>query len=61
MKLGRALLLSALFLTFFALLDETFQHFIPGRHYDLLDYVMDVGGAMFVLVILGIRRHKNSD
>lgn len=57
-RLSRAVLLSALFITLFALLDETLQQFIPGRHYDLLDYAVDVAGAFIVLILLGLHRHK---
>lgn len=55
----KSLLISALFLSLFALLDEYYQHFIPGRHLDLWDYITDVGGALFVLALLGLRKHRS--
>ncbi len=55
----KSLLISALFLSLFALLDEYYQHCIPGRHLDLWDYITDVGGALFVLAILGLRQHRS--
>ena len=58
MRLQWIVLLSALFLSIFALLDEFYQHYVPGRHMDLLDFVTDVGGALVVLALLGRRYRK---
>lgn len=57
-KLRRSLLLSALFVSFFALLDEMYQHFIPGRYSDWRDFVFDLTGAALVLIVLGVYRRK---
>ncbi|HOD66366.1 MAG TPA: VanZ family protein [candidate division Zixibacteria bacterium] len=57
-RLGRALLWSALFVTFFALADEMYQRYVPGRHSDWRDFVVDVLGALLVLGILGIYRWR---
>lgn len=58
LKLMWIVLLSALFLSLFALLDEIYQHYVPGRHMDVLDFVTDMGGALIVLVLLGRRYHN---
>ncbi len=57
-NLRRSLLWSALFVSLFALSDEVHQHFVPGRHSDWRDFVVDVAGAFLVLVILGIYRQR---
>ncbi len=49
---GRAFLLSALFLSVFAVLDELHQHYIPGRHPDTYDLIGDLVGALLVLLYL---------
>ena len=51
----RAFLLSALFLSLFASLDELYQHFIPGRNSDVYDLAGDILGALVVLAYLWIR------
>ncbi|MBU8933229.1 MAG: VanZ family protein [candidate division Zixibacteria bacterium] len=58
-RLRWIVLLSALFLCIFALLDEIYQQYIPGRHMDVLDFVTDVGGALIVLTIMG-RRYQQA-
>ena len=60
-KLRRALLLSALFVCVFALLDEFYQHFIPGRHSDPADFVTDLVGAMLILVVLGLWHRRRRE
>ena len=55
-NLRRSLLLSALFVSLFALLDETYQRFVPGRHSDWRDFAVDVLGAFIVLSCLGLYR-----
>ena len=57
-NLSKTLLFSALFVLFFALLDETYQYFIPGRQSDPLDVLADISGAAVVLTLLGVRRHR---
>jgi len=56
----RAALVSGLFLSLFALLDETYQKMIPGRHFDLMDYAVDLLGGLLVLLILSFRRQRRS-
>ena len=55
-----ALLLSLLFLAVFALIDEYFQSFIPGRHADAADWATDILGAFLVLALLWIRRRRKA-
>ncbi len=57
-NLRRALLLSALFVSLFALSDEIHQHFVPGRHSDWRDFVVDIAGAFLVLTVLGLYRRR---
>ncbi len=52
---NRTFLFSALFLTFFALLDEIHQYFVPGRYSDIYDLAMDVLGTLVALVYLRVR------
>jgi len=52
---NRIFLFSALFLTFFALLDEIHQYFVPGRYSDIYDLAMDVLGTLVALVYLRVR------
>jgi len=54
------MLISALFLSFFALSDEIVQHFIPGRHSELWDFVTDLGGSFIVLTLCGLWYKKRS-
>lgn len=53
---SRAFMLSILFLSLFAVLDEFYQHFVPGRHSDVYDLVGDMVGALIVLAYLRLRR-----
>jgi VanZ family protein len=53
---NRAVLISALFLSFYAVLTEVVQHFVPGRQSDLYDLIVDIFGALLVLVFLRLRR-----
>lgn len=55
-NLRRSLSLSALFVSFFALLDELYQRFVPGRHSDWRDFLVDILGACIVLIVLGLFR-----
>jgi len=52
---SRAFLLSALFLSLFALLDELHQYFVPGRYSDVYDLIGDILGALVVLAYLWMR------
>ncbi len=55
-NLRRSLLLSALFVSIFALFDETYQRFVPGRHSDWRDFAVDILGAVIILSLLGLYR-----
>ena len=57
-NLNKSLLLSALVVCLFAWGDETFQRFVPGRHFDIYDLLTDVFGAWLVLIFLWQRRKK---
>ena len=58
--LKQTLLISALFLSFFALTDEIVQHFIPGRQSELWDLLADISGSIIVLTLCGLWYKKNS-
>ena len=58
MTVSRTFLFSALFLSLFALLDEIFQHFVSGRHSDVYDLIMDLFGALLVLIYLRVRPQR---
>jgi len=51
----RAFILSILFLSLFATLDELYQRFIPGRHSNIYDLIGDILGALLVLAYLWVR------
>lgn len=51
-------LLSLLFLSLFAALDETYQKFIPGRQPDLTDAISDISGSILILILLWFWRSK---
>ncbi len=51
-------LISLLFLTGFAALDEYHQGFIAGRSPDITDLLYDILGAAFVLVWLWLRNRR---
>ena len=53
------LLISALFLCFFALFDEFYQRFIPGRFFDVNDLLADFISAFLVLILMWFRMKKN--
>ena len=61
-RINWALFLSSLFLCLFAVFDEYYQRFIPGRQFDIYDIITDVGGAMLVLLLLWLRlkRKRNT-
>jgi VanZ family protein len=58
-NLRRTLLISALFVSVFALLDELYQHFVPGRYSDWRDLLTDIAGALLILALLGLLRRRN--
>ncbi|MEW5994211.1 MAG: VanZ family protein [Candidatus Zixiibacteriota bacterium] len=60
MSLNRAFLLSALFLSVFAILDELHQHYIPGRDPDLADLAGDLLGGLVVLAFLRRRAQRSN-
>ena len=57
-NVNRAFLLSLLFLSIFALLDEYHQSFVPGRHADIADLGTDILGAFLVISYMWLRRRR---
>lgn len=57
-NVNRAYLLSLLFLSLFALLDEFHQSFVPGRHADVADLLTDFLGAFLVISFLWLRGRR---
>ncbi len=55
------LILSVLFLSLFAFLDEYHQSFVPGRQQDYNDFLADCLGAFLVIVFLWLRRRRLSE
>lgn len=53
-----AYLLTIFFVSLFAVFDEYFQSFIPGRHMDAFDLVMDIFGALLVATFFWLRRRR---
>lgn len=51
--------LSVLFVVLFALLDEFYQSFIPGRQPDPMDLLFDVVGASTIIIYLYIRQRSH--
>jgi VanZ family protein len=51
--------LSLFFLALFALFDEYYQSYIPGRNPDIIDLVFDICGATLIIILLYIKR-KNA-
>ena len=56
--LVRAFLLSVTFILAFAILDEYYQRFVPGRHFDIYDLLTDAGGAILVLLLIWMRKKR---
>jgi VanZ family protein len=50
---------SVLFLAIFALIDESFQSRIPGRHSDIFDAVSDILGGILLILILHLWSRRN--
>jgi VanZ family protein len=62
-RITRTFLFSGLFLSFFALIDEMYQRFIPGRFSDAYDFASDLIGAFLVLILLSMlakRRQRSA-
>jgi VanZ family protein len=59
-RLGRGCIFSALFLTLFAVFDESYQSLIPGRFASVYDVLADLGGALLVLAFFEVRRRRLS-
>jgi VanZ family protein len=57
-RVNLALLLSILFLSAFAVIDEYHQQFIPGRQADIADVATDLLGAVLVIVFLWLRHRR---
>ncbi len=53
-----ALLLSILFLSIFAVVDEYHQRFIPGRQADVADVATDLLGSVLVIVFMWLRHRR---
>ena len=53
------LLLSMFFVVLFALFDEYYQSYIPGRQSDPLDLLFDVLGALMIITYLFLRKRSN--
>ncbi len=58
--LNYAVLLSAMFLCLFAVFDEYYQRFVPGRQSDVYDFVTDSVGALLVLFLLWLRMKRKA-
>ncbi len=59
-KFHYVIVVSSFFLILFALLDEYYQKYIPGRESDVADVILDVLGASLILFSLWIRQHRNN-
>ena len=55
LTVNHALIMSFVFLSVFAVIDEFYQRYIPGRYFDIFDILIDLLGAFLVLLILGKR------
>jgi VanZ family protein len=55
---NRALILSSIFVLGFAILDEFYQKYVPGRDSGIGDLSMDLIGAALVLILLWIREKR---
>jgi VanZ family protein len=56
--LGRAFVYSTAFIFIFALFDEFYQRFVPGRQFDIYDLVTDAGGALLVLLLVWTKKKR---
>ncbi|MCP4704015.1 MAG: hypothetical protein GY865_05340, partial [candidate division Zixibacteria bacterium] len=57
-KLHYVIIISSFFLILFALLDEYYQKYIPGRESDVADVILDVLGASLILFLLWVRQRR---
>ena len=57
-RMGRGCIFAALFLTMFAVFDESYQYLIPGRFASAYDVLADLGGALLVLAFFEVRRRR---
>lgn len=57
-RIGRAVWYAALVVSLFAVFDETYQRFIPGRYSSGLDIAADLLGAFLVLAFFEVRRRR---
>ncbi len=57
-RIGRGCIFAALFLTLFAVFDELYQSFIPGRFSSVYDVLADLSGALLVLAFFEVRRRR---
>lgn len=61
LSVNQSLTISLIFLGFFAMLDEFYQRYIPGRFFDIYDILTDILGASLVLFILSKRLRNIKD
>lgn len=52
MHINYTFLLSLLFISIFAIIDEFYQRYIPGRDSDVLDIIFDLLGSILILFVL---------
>ncbi|MEW5925772.1 MAG: VanZ family protein [Candidatus Zixiibacteriota bacterium] len=50
--------LTMLFITLFAVFDEIYQSYVPGRHSDPFDFLFDIMGALFIILYLVVRKKR---
>ena len=53
--------LTMLFITIFAVFDEIYQNYIPGRHSDPFDFLFDIMGALFIILYLFARKKRAAE
>jgi len=53
-----AYVMSLLFLGLFAILDEYYQSFIPGRFSDVADFMVDISGSFLVVTFFWLRYRR---
>ena len=54
------IIISSFFLILFALFDEYYQKYIPGRQSDVADVILDVLGASLILFLLWIAQYRKN-
>ena len=45
----------------FAAIDEFYQKYVPGRHSDAADLILDIAGAVLILFLLWYRQKKRKN